>query len=506
MRKNTARRPDRWLSTSDPGRRPRQSWKIPTALAFALLAVAACSRDAAQERLPGGAFLGAVAADEPRAALVARDILAQGGSAADAATALGFALAVTMPSRAGLGGGGACVMRGGKPPDPNEGGGIRIGIGAVLSKPPPLPQTEAIVFIPEPVAGKLEYGIPSLARGLAAVHAKLGKLRWEQLVVPAENLGRFGFEVTRTLARDIALSGIPVAGPDGRPLQEGSTLFQPHLAESLGQIRARGPAALQTGRLAESFAEGIGVEPSALRATPLSVQSPRDVKSGRRIAHFTPSAGGERAAALLGASLEDRRARSDDAAQRSAALSEAEAKLARIDGEGTVPATTGFVVVDRDGGAVACSLTMGRLFGALKVAAPTGIVAAPSVAPGSAVARSLTAMILSNDSSGDLIGGFAAGGDPAAAQTLVGAALPATSAEAPIFSFLSNVRGTPKPSDILDRTVPTTPSPIGTPTTSGLVNAVVCGGGLPREPGSCIAQHDPRGSGLSTIAESGPRR
>ena len=46
-------------------------------------------------------FLGHAVADEPLAAVSARNVLSSGGNAADAATAAGFMMAVTLPSRAG---------------------------------------------------------------------------------------------------------------------------------------------------------------------------------------------------------------------------------------------------------------------------------------------------------------------------------------------------------------------------------------------------------------------
>ncbi|MBD3660908.1 MAG: gamma-glutamyltransferase, partial [Arenibacter algicola] len=111
-------------------------------------------------------FLGGVVADEPRAALIGRDILSRGGSAADAATAMYFTMAVTLPSRAGLGGGGVCLAF-----DAESG------------------ETDMLDFVARaPVDGaagvERPSAIPANPRGFFALQARHGTLDWREVVAP----------------------------------------------------------------------------------------------------------------------------------------------------------------------------------------------------------------------------------------------------------------------------------------------------------------------------------
>lgn len=247
-------------------------------------------------------FAGLVAAEEPRAALVARDVLSAGGNATDAAAALGLALSVTLPSAASLGGGGACLLY----DAPRD----RIG---------------ALDFMP---AG----GAPGVARGLFALHAKYGRLRWEEIVVPAETLARFGAPASRALMRDASAAPNTPAAAFFRNLKEGEPLTQIELAALLARLRVKGPGDLHAGESGEAFlsaaqAEGLPVGRAALRD-----MAPRWVEPEKR------AAGDDVALLVPGASA--------------AAAS-----------EGQEQGRTGFAVMDGSGSLVACGLTMGRPFG-----------------------------------------------------------------------------------------------------------------------------------------------
>jgi gamma-glutamyltranspeptidase len=153
-----------------------------------------------------------IVTSDREAATVAQEVLLTRGTAADAAAALGFTLAVTSPASAGLGGAGVCISRDAK--------GHLVGI---------------------------DFRTARLGRGLLALHAASGSRPWSSLVVSAETLARFGHRVSPALADDVAKYGSAFI-TDGdalaafmtserRLIAAGDEWRQPRLADTLARMR-----------------------------------------------------------------------------------------------------------------------------------------------------------------------------------------------------------------------------------------------------------------------------
>lgn len=438
-------------------------------------------------------FIGGVAADEPRAALVARNILAAGGNAADAAVALGFALSVTLPSRASLGAGGACLAYTPDPDSPGDG------------KP------EAILFNSVPPAPKAgtdrPAAVPMLARGLFALHARHGSRPFESLVSPAEELARFGVDTSRALAEDISQVAGPLAdddaaasvfAPGGHALRTGARLIQPDLGATLAQLRVAGVGDLYQGTLAHQFAQasaraGGPVTVAELRAALPGTASPVILAAGHDQAAFLPvPADGGLAAAVsfqalqakpgdlagaedrgLSAAARWRKGGVTPAAILAATLAEAGAHPAPdtpdpVASLGALPASTSFVVADRRGNAVACAISMNNLFGTGRIAPGTGIVLAAS--PDRTPRPLLAAAIAWNTHLHAFRAAVAGSGQQAASIAVADGLAQTLRGQQPI------------------------PRPVPNP---GRVNVLGCPRYLPDHPASCHWATDPRGAGLA---------
>ena len=296
---------------------------------------------------------GIVVADEPQAALVARDVINAGGSAADGAVALGFALSVTLQSASGLGGGGLCTVF-----DAKSG------------------RSEVLDFLPTPATGRQtlarwQVSVPGLARGLFALHAKYGRLPWQRVVVPAENLARFGNTVSRAFGHHLRTSSsVLVNDPEALDmfmsrqrtvLRKGERLEQLDLAATLGRIRGRTPGDFYAGALAKTIDESALVEGISLSADDLRTFAPRwrepqHVSSGSMSYHVGTSGA--------------------DPSFVSEAFSNQQGDTNAL--QSSAPSANGFVVADADGNVVACSVTMVEPFGSGLILNGLGFLVAPS--------------------------------------------------------------------------------------------------------------------------------
>jgi gamma-glutamyltranspeptidase / glutathione hydrolase len=190
-----------------------------------------------------------------------RRILDAGGGAVDAAVAIGYALAVVDPCCGNIGGGGFMTIH------------LADGRNIFLNfreKAPAAASADMYLDAagePDPALSRLGWratAVPGTVMGLDHALTKYGRLKRAEVMAPAIQLARDGFELSRfdTDIIDSAVSRFsadPTARaiflrPDGSPLQPGDRLVQPDLANSLRQIAERGPDAFYAGGVAKAVA------------------------------------------------------------------------------------------------------------------------------------------------------------------------------------------------------------------------------------------------------------
>lgn len=189
-------------------------------------------------------------------------VLAKGGNAVDAAVATAFALAVTLPSAGNIGGGGFMIVR--TPSGETASFDFR--------EQAPLKSTRTMYLGPDgnivrklTNAGYLAPGVPGSVRGLAMAHAKFGKLRWTDVVMPGVQLAEDGFPVSAALARSLnreiagPMKSFPASvaaygKPGGGPWAAGDRLVLGDLGKTLRAIATDGPDAFYKGWIAGAIA------------------------------------------------------------------------------------------------------------------------------------------------------------------------------------------------------------------------------------------------------------
>ena len=231
-----------WLSACTPP----EPLATPDAAASAPAPAATAASSGAGARTAG------VAAANPLAVDAGLEVLAAGGSAADAAVAIQSMLGLVEPQSSGVGGGGFMLYYDAATRKLTAYDGREAApAGATANmfvddKGEPLSYRDAVL------SGR-STGVPGAIAMLGAAHARHGALPWPKLFEPAIRAAESGFAVPKRMARfvngDSAQAGqSDVRGlfsrADASKIQAGDTFRNPAYAATLRSIGSQGPRAL----------------------------------------------------------------------------------------------------------------------------------------------------------------------------------------------------------------------------------------------------------------------
>jgi len=208
---------------------------------------------------------GMVSSQEAIASRIGIDILKQGGNAVDAAVAMGFALAVTLPRAGNLGGGGFMLV---------HLADNKQTLAIDYREMAPNAAYRDMYLEPDGSVDKnrsryhgLAIGVPGTVLGLITALEKFGSLDLTQVLLPAIQLAEQGMVITRDLARSLQRSSErlqrwPASAriffrPDGSPYKTGDRLRQLDLAQTLKTIAVKGSDGFYQGLIAEQIVQSV---------------------------------------------------------------------------------------------------------------------------------------------------------------------------------------------------------------------------------------------------------
>lgn len=228
---------------------------------------------------------GMVVSAQHLASEAGRRIMASGGNAADAAVAVGYALAVVYPAAGNIGGGGFMTLR------------LPDGKTTFIDFRERAPHA-ATATMYQDAQGKVDpkasiegwraIGVPGTVAGLEEIHHRWGKLSRAAVMAPAIELAEKGFVLgqgdadllhtsTEAFQKDPHAAKIFLR-PDGTPLQPGDRLVQTELARTLRSIADKGEDVFYKGDIARRVVAASKQNGGILSLADFAAYHPREFK------------------------------------------------------------------------------------------------------------------------------------------------------------------------------------------------------------------------------------
>jgi gamma-glutamyltranspeptidase/glutathione hydrolase len=241
----------------------------------------------------------AIASPEPHATQIGLAVLREGGNAVDAATAVAFALAVTLPDAGNLGGGGFMTLFVDDAPAFLD---YRETAPAAANRDMYLDAAGAVIEDAS-LTGHRAVGVPGTVAGLWAAHQRYGSLSWASLLEPAIALAEVGFMPAPWFLEAIAAEQARFQGGNFvdyfGSAKAGEVFRQPELATTLRRIAANGADEFYRGDTAALIVAQMQSGNGLITASDLADYTPRwreplamDWQGYRVITAPLPSSGG----------------------------------------------------------------------------------------------------------------------------------------------------------------------------------------------------------------------